>query len=40
MNLLAYSERHGINSVQQIIARWAPASENNTDAYITTAQGR
>lgn len=28
-----YSSRYGINTVRGIISRYAPASENNTDAY-------
>lgn len=31
--LLSY-ERQGYNTVRQIINRWAPPNENNTDAYI------
>lgn len=33
-NLLAYQERHGLNTVQGIVNRWAPPGENNTGAYI------
>lgn len=33
-NLLAYQERHGINTVEGIVARWAPATENDTNGYI------
>ena len=33
-NLLAYQDKHGLNTVRGIISRWAPASENNTKAYI------
>lgn len=25
---------HGIHTIEQVISRWAPASENNTPAYI------
>ncbi|WP_374342367.1 hypothetical protein [Azonexus sp.] len=32
--LLTYQEKHGLNTVEGIIARWAPATENNTPAYI------
>jgi hypothetical protein len=32
--LLAYQSKHGLRTVAQIIARWAPPSENNTAAYI------
>lgn len=28
-----YRDRHGLNTVQSIISRWAPAHENNTTAY-------
>jgi hypothetical protein len=31
--LLTY-EADGLNTVQQIINRWAPPSENDTDAYV------
>ncbi|GAB1368848.1 hypothetical protein MASR1M42_13990 [Azonexus hydrophilus] len=34
--LLTYQEKHGLNSVEAIIARWAPATENNTAAYVAT----
>jgi len=29
-----YYERHGCNTVRQIIDRWAPANENDTASYI------
>lgn len=32
--LSTYGEQHGLNTVQGIVARWAPASENPTTAYI------
>lgn len=32
--LLTYRSAHGCNSVRDVISRWAPASENNTNAYI------
>ena len=32
--LLSYQEKHKLRTVRQIINRWAPSSENNTDAYI------
>ena len=34
--LLTYQDKHGIDTVEGIIARWAPATENNTVAYATT----
>lgn len=35
-NLLTYQDKHGIDTVEGIISRWAPASENDTRAYIST----
>ena len=32
LNLLNYARKHGLETVQDIIPRWAPASENNTVA--------
>lgn len=32
--LLAYRDRHGLRTVEQIIGRWAPPNENNTPAYV------
>ncbi|QHM71555.1 structural protein [Mixta intestinalis] len=29
-----YQRKHGLNTINAIIQRWAPASENNTQAYI------
>lgn len=40
--LLTYQDKHGLNTVQQIVARWAPASENNPATYaktVATAMG-
>lgn len=34
--LLTYQDRHGLNTVEDILARWAPATENNTAAYVAT----
>jgi len=31
--LLTYQTKHGLKTVAQIIGRWAPATENNTNAY-------
>lgn len=33
-NLLNYQDKHGINTIEGIINRWAPTSENNTSAYV------
>lgn len=35
-NLLTYQDKHGIDTVEGIISRWAPASENDTRAYVST----
>ncbi|MBL1277447.1 MAG: hypothetical protein COB30_015305 [Ectothiorhodospiraceae bacterium] len=32
--LFNYQRLYGINTVRGIISRWAPSSENNTEAYI------
>ena len=32
--LLSYQRKHGLKTVRQIIARWAPPNENQTDMYI------
>ena len=32
--LLNYQSKHGLNTVRQIIDRWAPPSENDTDQYV------
>lgn len=34
-NLLTYQDKHGLNTVLGIIQRWAPATENNTQAYVS-----
>jgi len=34
LNLLAYYRRLHLNTVSLVINRWAPASENNTTAYV------
>ncbi len=32
--LIAYQDKHGLRSIRQIISRWAPPVENNTNAYV------
>lgn len=39
VTLKTYANSYGINTVARIIARWAPASENNTLAYIASVAG-
>jgi hypothetical protein len=34
INLRTYMNRYGRNTIRKIISRWAPASENDTEAYI------
>lgn len=36
-NLLAYQSQHGLNTVEDIIARWSPPSENDTPSLIRRA---
>lgn len=33
-NLITYYQKHGLDTVGEIITRWAPPKENKTDAYI------
>lgn len=40
MNLIAYQDRHGCNTITKIISKWAPISENDTAAYIGDVVGR
>lgn len=35
-NLQAQQSKHGINTIAGIIGKWAPASENDTDSYISS----
>lgn len=37
--LITYQAKHQLRTVAEIIARWAPASENNTSAYIKAVAG-
>lgn len=34
--LLTYQDKHGLDTVEGIVSRWAPATENNTVAYATS----
>ncbi|MBW6494577.1 MAG: hypothetical protein K0B16_08490 [Burkholderiaceae bacterium] len=34
--LLTYQDKHGLDTVESIVSRWAPATENNTVAYAAT----
>lgn len=35
-----YKRRHGCNTLRQMITRWAPPSENDTESYIQTVAKR
>jgi len=37
--LTTYQDRHNLRTIREIIKRWAPGNENNTDAYVS-AVGR
>lgn len=39
-NLRAYGEKHGINTLRGVIERWAPRTENDTDAYVRDVASR
>ena len=32
--LITYQDKHGLHTIRQIISRWAPPVENNTNAYV------
>jgi hypothetical protein len=32
--LIAYQDKHGLRTIRQIVSRWAPPTENNTNAYV------
>jgi hypothetical protein len=38
--LIAYQDKHRLRTIRQIVSRWAPASENNTGAYIDAVARR
>ena len=38
--LRTYQDRHGLRTVRKIISRWAPSSENDTEAYIMSVAGQ
>lgn len=33
--LTTYQDRHNCRTIRQMITRWAPSNENNTDAYVS-----
>jgi len=32
--LITYQDRHGLRTIRQIISRWAPPVENDTESYV------
>ncbi|MBR0650739.1 structural protein, partial [Roseomonas terrae] len=40
MLLTTYQDRHGLRTIRGIISRWAPGSENDTEAYIAAVARR
>lgn len=38
--LRRYIRRYGIDTIAEIVSRWAPSSENNTKAYISAVAKR
>lgn len=38
--LRRYIRRYGIDTIAEIVSRWAPSSENNTKAYISAVANR
>lgn len=38
--LRRYIRRYGIDTIAEIVSRWAPSSENNTKAYISAVTNR
>ncbi|MGG2488348.1 structural protein [Pseudomonas aeruginosa] len=38
--LITYQDKHALRTIRQIISRWAPPSENNTEIYIRQVAAR
>lgn len=38
--LQTYEKKYGVNTIAEIISRWAPSNENNTRAYIEAVSRR
>lgn len=38
--LITYQDRYGLRTIRQIVGRWAPPNENNTEAYVRAAASR
>lgn len=39
-NLKTYANSHGLRTIRSIIGRWAPAVENNVEAYVSSVAQR
>jgi len=39
-NLLTYQRKYGLRTVETIISRWAPGSENDTESYIRQVEAQ
>ena len=39
-NLVAYRDKHKLDTVRGVISRWAPGEENDTEAYIASVSAR
>jgi len=38
--LLNYERQHGLHTIRDIVTRWAPPDENDTDAYVRFVSAR
>ena len=38
--LLTYRDKYGLHTIREMISRWAPPSENDTDAYVDSVAER
>lgn len=38
--LINYKDKHNISTIREVISRWAPPNENNTDAYISAVAAK
>lgn len=38
--LITYQDKHGLDTVAEVIGRWAPPNENDTDSYIDQVRRR
>lgn len=40
MNLLSYRKRHNLHTIEELISRWAPPFENQTQKYIAFVENQ